>query len=101
MLQKSGDAARALENYRNAQEIFEIEPLKSKSPDQLAEMYEGIGDALLALNKNGKNFTDARIMYQLSLDTLTNLQQSGKLNSENIGKLTEIPQKIAKCQSHR
>ena len=101
MLQKSGDAARALENYRNAQEIFEIEPLKSKSPDQLAELYEGIGDALLALNKNGKNFSDARTMYQLSLDTLTNLQQSGKLNSENIGKLTEIPQKIAKCQSHR
>ncbi len=101
MLQKSGDAARALENFRNAQEMFELEPLKSKSSDQLAEIYEGIGDTLLALNKNGKNFTDARKMYQLSLDTLTNLQQNGKLNSENIGKLIEVPQKIAKCQPHR
>jgi len=31
MLQKNGDSARALENYRNAREIYEQEPLRSES----------------------------------------------------------------------
>ncbi|HYJ92728.1 MAG TPA: protein kinase, partial [Pyrinomonadaceae bacterium] len=59
MLEKSGAPARALENYRNAQVIFESEPLKSESAEMLAELYEGVGDALLAINGSGKNLTDA------------------------------------------
>ena len=99
MLQKSGDPSRALANYQNAREIYEEEPLRSESAEQLAELYEGIGDSLLMLDRSVKNIGVAKTMYQQTLETLGKLQESGKLNQENINKPGEISRKITRCDT--
>ncbi|HVE57108.1 MAG TPA: protein kinase [Pyrinomonadaceae bacterium] len=86
----------ALENYRNALAILENEPMRSELPDQLAETYEGIGDALVSLS--GKT-AEAREMYQKSLITWQKLKEANKLNGESLTKPEEVSQKIAKLNS--
>ena len=100
MQQKSGDAVHALENFRNAREIYEQEPLKSESTEQLAELYEGMGDSFIASGRSLKNISEAKAMYQRSLEELQDLREKGKLNSENINKPAEIEQKVAKCDAN-
>jgi len=39
-------------------------------------------------------------MYQQSLDALRQLQDTGKLNPENVNKPAEMAQKIAKCDAN-
>jgi tetratricopeptide (TPR) repeat protein len=99
MLQKSGDPSRALANYQNARKIYEEEPLRSESAEQLAELYEGIGDSLLMLDRSAKNIGVAKTMYQQTLEALVKLQDSGKLNQENINKPGEISRKITRCDT--
>ena len=96
---KSGDASNALENYRQALQLLENEPYKSDSTEKLAEIYEGIADASVSLSKSVGSLGEAKTMYQKSLDALQELQLKGKLNPDNVDKLNEIPQKIAKCET--
>ena len=99
VLLKSGDASNALENYRQALQLLENEPYKSDSTEKLAEIYEGIADASVSLSKSVGSLGEAKTMYQKSLDALQELQLKGKLNPDNVDKLNEIPQKIAKCET--
>ena len=99
ILLKNGDVAKALENYRQALKLLDDEPFKSESTEKLAEIYEGMADASVSLNKSAGSLGEAKAMYQKSLDALLELQQKGKLNPDNTDKLNEIPLKIAKCET--
>ena len=95
VLLKNGNASAALDNFRQARTI--LESGKSESSEQLADIYEGMADALFALNTKTGKLSEAKTMYQKSLDVLQDLQRQGKLSNDYKTKLTTIPQKLSKC----
>jgi tetratricopeptide (TPR) repeat protein len=95
VLLKNGNASAALDNFRQARTI--LESGKSESSEQLADIYEGMADALFALNTKTGKLSEAKTMYQKSLDVLQDLQRQGKLSDDYKTKLTTIPQKLSKC----
>lgn len=104
MLLKNGNAANALENYRNSLAMLESEAMRNELPDKLAQGYEGVGDVheFLSgndLSKQAEHLRDAISYYQKSLDIFQNLKNNNKLGEENIKKPDEISEKISKCQS--
>jgi serine/threonine protein kinase/tetratricopeptide (TPR) repeat protein len=95
LLLKNGNAAFALEHFRQARDI--LEQAKKESSEELADIYEGIADALFSLNHKAGKLSEVKAMYQKSLDVLQDLQRQGKLSTEYTGKLGTIANKLVKC----
>ena len=95
VLLRNGNAAAALENFRQARTV--LESVNSNSSEPLADIYEGLADALFSLNRKSGKLSEAKGMYEKSLEVLRDLQRQGKLTPEYQAKLTTIEQKVGKC----
>ena len=93
MLMKHGNAAGALENYRQALATLEGGTDKNESTETLAEVYEGIADAQIMLSKKSGSLSEVE-MYQKSLSVWTDLQQRGMLTPNYANRPNEVKQKI-------
>jgi eukaryotic-like serine/threonine-protein kinase len=96
-LVKNGKAAAALESFRQALNVYESksEADRKEYEEQLAKIYQGIGDAQVLLDQKA----EARETYQKSLELWQNLQQPGKTTTNYENKPEEVRKKLAKLQN--
>lgn len=87
----------AMENYRKALAIMEVEPIRSSYSVDLASCYEDVGD-LESTRHDPKAAMEA---YQRSLSILLDVDRAGKLTAGQKSLLKEISEKIAKGTSSR
>jgi tetratricopeptide (TPR) repeat protein len=93
---KQGKSDIALANYRFAEEILKNLNLEGDSITNLAVAYEGIGDALLSSSANNSKRSEAKAMYQKSLEIWKNKESKGTLTKKDTNKPTELAAKIDK-----
>lgn len=98
-LLKSGNTAAALENFRQALTMLEAANDKNESNRTLAEVFEGIADAEVVLNKKAGDLSEAKTMYQRSLAVWIDLQQRAVLPADCANKPAEVKEKIDECQA--
>ena len=97
------DAAAALDVFRKATALFEVEPIRSEDPSKLAESYAGMGDAQAKLatgapsTARAAQWQAARHWYQESLAIWFALQGSKKIAPDQIDRAAQIQDKIARA----
>ncbi len=105
LLERDGDSAGALENFRKTLAILEVEPVRSDDPGRLARAYEEMGDLETKLankavgQKVDEHLEAARKLYQQSSDVWLDLQQRNKLASDERIKPDNIARKLSQCNS--
>jgi len=90
-----GRAANALVNYRLARELLESSA-DEDSLEKLAQTYEGMADAMIAIGKSGGTNNAIRDLYQKSLDTLEQIESQKKLSDEDIQRRSTVATKLNK-----
>jgi tetratricopeptide (TPR) repeat protein len=103
VLSKTDATASALEAYRKAASLFEIEPVRSEDPSRLAESYAGVGDAQAKLAgaappaARAIQWQAARQWYEKSLAIWVTLRDQGKLAPDQVDRPKQIEQRRARC----
>ena len=98
MLLKNGQCAAALENFRRARELLESSLPVGNSLEDLAEVYEGMADAIASINKGSVAHGEIRDLYQKSLDALEQLEAKHNLSDENTVRANAVRAKLIKYE---
>jgi serine/threonine protein kinase/tetratricopeptide (TPR) repeat protein len=96
VLLKNGRAAPALDNYRHARELLETPSPNHDSLETLAEVYEGMADALASITKSVGVNDEIRDLYQRSLDALRQAEPTHKLSDESSTRVVSVQAKLKK-----
>lgn len=94
ILLKNGQRAAALENYRRARELLESSLPVENSLEDLAEVYDGMADAIASIDRGSRANTEIRDLYQKSLNAIEQLKAKHKLSSESTERESSVRAKL-------
>jgi tetratricopeptide (TPR) repeat protein len=96
ILLKNGQSVAALTNYRRARELLESSLPVENSLEDLAEVYEGLADAIKSVSKDTGANGEIRDLYKKSLDALQQLETKHTLSNENAERISSVRTKLIK-----
>jgi tetratricopeptide (TPR) repeat protein len=111
ILEKSGDVGGALESQGKAlaieRELASLDPSNSRPLLEVAATLGTMGELHanaagaphLTSAKRREHWTEARVLYQKSLDVLLELRRQGKLGADDAAETDRVAKEIARCDA--